>query len=156
MNIKFSLILATALTLGFTGCGDDSSSGGGSSSNANSTKLTWNDTQTEFVIKTTIGNVSDYYHVKHKIIDNDDREILAEGANYTGTVTTTCAKDLATGSSVSYSCVTHRETASPVGDPDDKTVTISLKDTKTYSVKMEEKVLLGETKETLIDSLVQQ
>jgi len=154
MNIKFSLMVATALTLGFTGCGGGSG-GGGSSSSANSTELTWNDTQTEFVIKTTIGNVSDYYHVEHQIVDNDDRKILAEGANYTGTVTTTCTKDLATGSSVSYSCITHRDTASPVGETDE-TVTISLEDSKTYSVKMEENVLLGETKETLIDTLVQQ
>ena len=155
MNIKsfgISLAVVTILSLGLTGCidSDDDKSNG-----ANSTSLAWNNTGSEFVINTTINNTSDYYHVRHLIIDSDGAERLTEGANYTGTITTTCSKGLASGTYVEYTCITHRDTESPLGDPSDETNIVKLYDSKGYKVYLEEKSLSSSDKESEISSIVQ-
>jgi len=154
MKIKsygISFIAVAMLSLTFSGCGDASST---DQSGANSTSFAWNDTGSQFVITTNINNVSDYYHVRHVIKDSTGSTRLQEGANYTGTVTTTCSKGLASGSYTEYTCVTHRNTKSPVGDPSDETNNITLYDSKGYKVYMEEKSFSGD-KNTEISSIVQ-
>lgn len=156
MKIKsfgISIALLTTLSLSFTGCGSDSSAD--SNSNPNSTTLTWNDTGDQFVIKTQMNNLTDYYHVAHKIIDEDNENIvLNEGNNNTGTMTTTCSKQSATGSYIEYSCSTVSDTNSPLDTyPSEKT--IQLYDNKNYKVILDERSFTTSSKTTTIGSLVQ-
>ncbi len=161
-SIRFSI--SCALITIMTGCGisdygniSDSGNIGnsGNSSSSNSTKLTWNDTHTDFTITTKVNNVgatAKYYHVGHLISDTNDKNVLQEGVNYTGTITTTCVRELMTSTFIQYDCTTHRETSSPVGDPKDETKTITLYDNKKYKVFLEENGFYNDNK-VEIDSI---
>jgi len=119
------------------GCSTDITDSNGK----NKTKLNLDNMDSEFIITTTAKNLSDYFHVNHYIIDNSGNKLLDEGVNYKGTMTTTCKKSVMTSSYIEYSCITHRDTKSPVGDPDDEKQTIKLYDSSTYKVILKENSL---------------
>ena len=153
MKMKFSTVLRLALVgligVGFSGCLPEDEEKG-----SNSVDVSIASDRSSFEVKMNVKNVGvdgDYYHVSYAL-NSTSRELFSYGANYSGTVTTTCTRTAMTGTGDDYYCVTSYDTESPVGDPDDKTDNISLSDSTTYSVVLTEYSFSG-NKETVIGSL---
>ncbi len=152
----FGLAFLAALGLGFTGCGTSSGGGsdGGSGGGSNKTSLSWNDTKTQFTIRTEANNLTDYIHVRQSIVDASGTAIFYQGANYTGVIETVCNRSAISGSYIEYSCNIHEETSSPAGDIADEKRTLVLYNNDTYTVYMDE-YSLYDTKTTKIDTIAQ-
>ena len=140
-----SLMPAAALALIISGCvsTDDL---GESESGSNGTNKTTLETGTDangfqtFTITLEVKDVGgDYYHVNYSLEHDGNTPLLSYGANYEGTVITSCSPNGSYGSDyINYACTTHYDTKSPVGDPEDKTDVISIHNDTGYSVYLEE------------------
>jgi len=153
MKKILSIGLIMVVSFGFVACGGIGDTiGGGSSKNS----LSLNSDNSSFTISLKSGITAgegDDTHVAYEFRDSSGNRILSNGSNYKGSVTTLCTNSYSTGSSDAYSCSTHYDTNSPVGDPQDELQEITLSNGKTYSLYMMEYFLFKDTKETQIKSL---
>ncbi len=140
-----SLSLLGTIVLTTTGCevSDIISSG------SDSVKLTKGDSEFKITLK---GIDSDYAHVRYTLTNSSGSEVLSYGLNYKGTVTTTCNTSDGGSNATNYTCTTKYDTSAPMGDPKDKTKTITL-GSGTNTIHMIESELLGDDKKTKIGTL---
>jgi len=132
--MKKNLLIAISIAILSFGCTSDITG----SSGKNKTKLNLENMDNKFTITTTAKNLTDYYHVNHYIVNSSGTKILDEGTNYEGTVITTCTRSVISSSYIDYSCITHWDTKSPVGDQNDERQNIRLYDSSDYNVFLKE------------------
>ena len=139
------------LALFSTGCIDELKDALDDASGENS--LTFTGDASGFTIKMTVedvGTSSDYYHVRY-LLKSGSSERIKHGANYEGTVETTCSSVGYSGNDTVYNCTTTYNTDSPVGDPSPETEQISLAP-GSYQVVLDEKST-GNDNETEVATL---
>ncbi len=159
-----SIILGLIISGMLISCGGTDSglpgsvgSSGGSSGGVNTTTLDASNPNS-IVITTSANDVgisATYYHVSQSMDNASLNEVFNQGTNYTGTLTTTCARGTATTIDVTYTCTSVYNTSAPFSIPDTvKTIRLNLGDT--IQVYQNEISLQGGTKKTNIGSFVVQ
>ena len=152
LNIFTISVISSISFLGCTNIVDDATS----DVEPNKTTLTVDNITGEFIINTTVNNLSDYYYAAHSIVDsNSGISLLFKGASYKGTITTTCSSNLVSSTYKDYICISKWNTESPLGDPQDETNTIRIYDSSSYKVILSEYSLYSGNKETEIGSIPQ-
>ncbi len=162
--MKTSIIAGLMVALLATACGSDATSNlvnsGSSSSSTGSNTTTLNASNLNTIVITTtannVGASATYYNVSHFVDNSAGNNVFNAGTNYSGTIVTTCVRGTPTTIVVPYTCTTtYGQTSAPFNAPDNvQTVRFTIGET--YTVRQEERVLLGATQSTTVGSFVMQ